>query len=213
MDHRRRRNEINRRTERDLGGEAMIGDVRAVEKGEIVGAGLDALEGVIGIVRVELEPAVLGKERCADRAAKVEIEPAGPRPTAGRSARPGRGTPPQRMTPDDLMRSTIAPAWAAGHEASATAIATPSAGVVLRDARFAGSSGRGLCVRPLAPNLVLRSDAKQRVSKDDSSSTARFQLYAGSVAGSELNPSGIAFGIPWRTSSGVIPIASQPLPP
>ena len=39
------------------------------------------------------------------------------------------------------------------------------------------------------------------------------QLYAGSVAGRELNPSGITFGILWRTSSGVIPIAAHPLPP
>ena len=39
------------------------------------------------------------------------------------------------------------------------------------------------------------------------------QLYAGRVAGRELNPSGITFWIPWRTSSGVTPIAAQPLPP
>jgi len=39
------------------------------------------------------------------------------------------------------------------------------------------------------------------------------QLYAGSVAGKGLNPSGITFGMPWRTSSGVIPMAAHPLPP
>jgi hypothetical protein len=42
---------------------------------------------------------------------------------------------------------------------------------------------------------------------------SRAQLYAGSVAGRGLNPSGMTFWIFWRTSSGVIPIAEHPLPP
>jgi hypothetical protein len=77
VDHRGRRNEINGRPERDFAGEAMIGDVRAVEKGKIVGAVLDALEALFGIVKVELEPALTADERRADRAADIEIKAGG----------------------------------------------------------------------------------------------------------------------------------------
>ena len=56
-------------------------------------------------------------------------------------------------------------------------------GVVLRDARFAGSSGRGIRARSLTSNLVLRSDAKHRVSKDDSSRRQLSCTPAGSRAG------------------------------
>ena len=56
----------------------MIGDVRAVEEEQIVGALSDTREGLVGIIRVELDLAFGPKQRRADRAAKVEIE-AGPR--------------------------------------------------------------------------------------------------------------------------------------
>ena len=55
----------------------MIGDVRTVEEGKIVGAGLDPLEGVIGIVRVELDLAISPEQRRADRAAQIEIKAGG----------------------------------------------------------------------------------------------------------------------------------------
>ena len=55
----------------------MIGDVRTVEEGKIVGAVLDPLEGVIGIVRVELDPAISPEQRRADRAAEIEIKAGG----------------------------------------------------------------------------------------------------------------------------------------
>jgi hypothetical protein len=55
----------------------MIGDVRTVEEGKIVGAGLDPLEGVIGIVRVELDLAISAEQRRADRAAQIEIKAGG----------------------------------------------------------------------------------------------------------------------------------------
>ena len=48
-----------------------------VEKGKIVGAVLDALERLVGIVRPELDPALRAKQRRADRATKVEIEAGG----------------------------------------------------------------------------------------------------------------------------------------
>src|ERR1700733_16318612 len=72
------------------------------------------------------------------------------------------------MMPEDLMRSTIGPARAGEQMARAIATAKLNTGAVLRDARFAGSSGRGSCLRlcPMTPNLILRSDAKHRVSKD-----------------------------------------------
>jgi hypothetical protein len=85
MDHRRRRGEINGGTERDPAREPMVGDVGAVEEEEIVAAVLDALERVIGIVRVELDPAVAANERRADRAADVEIK-LGSLPPVGRLA-------------------------------------------------------------------------------------------------------------------------------
>lgn len=55
----------------------MIGDVRTVEEGKIVGAVLDPLEGVIGIVRVELDLAISPEQRRADRAAQIEIKAGG----------------------------------------------------------------------------------------------------------------------------------------
>src|SRR6202142_3960581 len=72
------------------------------------------------------------------------------------------------MTPEDLMRSTIGPARAGEQMARAIATAKLNTGAVLRDPPFAGSSGRGSCLRlcPMTPNLILRSDAKHRVSKD-----------------------------------------------
>src|SRR5277367_3490201 len=120
------------------------------------------------------------------------------------------------MTPEDLMRSMIGPACAGEQRETAIATLTLQAGAVLRDARVAGSSGRGLCLRRLTPSLILRSDAKHRVSKDARGHAvckSSAQLYAGSVAGRGLNPSGMTFEMPCRTSSGVIPIAAHPFPP
>jgi hypothetical protein len=169
VDHRGGRDKINRRTERRFAGEAMIGDVRAVEEGEIVGAVHDALEGVIGIVKVELDPAVSADERRADRAADVEIEA-------------GRLPPVGRLADEARTRDTAAADDAGGLDA-------------IDDRASLGEGARSE-----------REDERERCA------TAS-QLYAGSVAGSELNPSGITFGIPWRTSSGVTPIAAQPMPP
>ena len=55
----------------------MIGDVRSVEEEEIVGAVSDAREGLVGIIRMELDLALGPKQRRADRAAKIEIEAGG----------------------------------------------------------------------------------------------------------------------------------------
>jgi hypothetical protein len=55
--------------------------------------------------------------------------------------------------------------------------------------------------------------AKGERERNRSAERWRAQLYAGSVAGRGLNPSGMTFWIFWRTSSGVIPIAAHPLPP
>ena len=55
----------------------MVGDVRSVEEEQIVGAVSDAREGLVGIIRMELDPAFGPKQRRADRAAKVEIEAGG----------------------------------------------------------------------------------------------------------------------------------------
>ena len=55
----------------------MIGDVRTVEEGKIVGAVLDPLEGVIEVVRVELDLAISPEQRRADRAAQIEIKAGG----------------------------------------------------------------------------------------------------------------------------------------
>src|ERR1700685_741719 len=63
----------------------MIGDVRTVEEGKIVGAGLDPLEGVIGIVRVELDLAISPEQRRADRAAQIEIKAGAPPPVRHRA--------------------------------------------------------------------------------------------------------------------------------
>src|SRR5258708_5360750 len=109
------------------------------------------------------------------------------------------------MTPEDLTRSTIGPAWAWGQKAKAIATLTLQAGAVLRDARVAGSSRRGVCPRPLTPSLILtarRSHASRRMLQGAVGKRSA-QLYAGSVAGRGLNPSGITFGMPCRTSSGV----------
>ena len=63
----------------------MIGDVRAVEKRKIVRAVVDAPERLVGIVRMELDPAVSAEQRSADSSADVEIE-AGSLPPVGRLA-------------------------------------------------------------------------------------------------------------------------------
>src|ERR1700722_16281085 len=100
------------------------------------------------------------------------------------------------MTPEDLMRSTIGPAWVDEHRASAIAMLRLHARAVPRAARVAGSSERGVRLLRIIPDLVLRSDAKHRVSKESVCAVgncSRAQLYAGSVAGRELNPSGITF--------------------
>ena len=77
MNHRGSGNEIDRWPQRHRAGEAMIGDVRSVEEEQIVGAVHDACERLVGIIRVELDPALGPKERRADRAAKIEIEAGG----------------------------------------------------------------------------------------------------------------------------------------
>src|SRR6202167_5784658 len=71
MDHRRSRDEIDRWRERHRAGQAMIGDVRSVEEKQIVSAVSYAREGLVGIIRMELDPAFGPKERRADRAAKI----------------------------------------------------------------------------------------------------------------------------------------------
>ena len=111
VDHSRGGDEIDRGPERRRAGESMIGDIGAIEEEKIVRAVGDARERAVGIVRVEFDLAFGPKQRRADRAAKIEIE-AGGRVVGDALTSPGRGTPPQRITPEDLMRSTIGPAWA-----------------------------------------------------------------------------------------------------
>jgi hypothetical protein len=82
MDHRRSGNEVNRWPKPHCAGEAMIGDVRSVQEEQIVGAVSDAREGLVGIIRMELDPAFGPKQGRADRAAKIEIE-AGRRAVGG----------------------------------------------------------------------------------------------------------------------------------
>jgi hypothetical protein len=55
----------------------MVGDVRSVEEEQIVGAVSDTRKGLVGIIRMELDPAFRPKQRRADRAAKVEIKAGG----------------------------------------------------------------------------------------------------------------------------------------
>src|ERR1700722_2985438 len=81
MDHRGGRDEIDRWPERHCAGEAMIGDVRSAQEEQIVGAVSDAREGLVGIIGMELDPALGPKERRADRAAEAEKKAGGP--TAG----------------------------------------------------------------------------------------------------------------------------------
>ena len=199
-DHHRRRDEIDRRAERHLAGEAVIDDFRAVEKGKIVGAVLDALERLVGIVRLELDLALGAEQRRADRAAKVEVE-------AG-------GFPPVRRLADEAR-------------ARDAAAADDAAGLDALDER-AGMGGRRQGERDVAMQRKRLMGARSRLAAaapprassrpgfapmGGGRGAAAAQLYAGSVDGSELNPSGITFGMPCRTSSGVTPIASQPLPP
>ena len=77
VDHCGGRDEVDRGPERRGAREPMVGDVRSVEEEEIVGALSDAREGLVGIIRVELDPAFGPKQRRADRAAKIEIEAGG----------------------------------------------------------------------------------------------------------------------------------------
>jgi hypothetical protein len=60
----------------------LIGDVRAVKKGKIVGAGLDALERLVGVITVKFDPSVVAEEGRADCAAEVEIEAPGLTPVS-----------------------------------------------------------------------------------------------------------------------------------
>ena len=77
MDHRGSRDEIDGGPERRRAGEAMIGDLGAIEEEEIVGAVGDARERAVGIIKVELDFALGPEQRRADRAAKIEIEAGG----------------------------------------------------------------------------------------------------------------------------------------
>ena len=77
MDHRRGRDEIDRGPERHGASEAMIGDIRAVEEEQIVGAVSDAREGPVGIIRSELDLTFGPEQHRADCTAKVEIEAGG----------------------------------------------------------------------------------------------------------------------------------------
>src|SRR5271157_1986405 len=104
MDHRRRRDEIDRGTERHLAGEVMIDDFRAVEKEEIVGAVLNSLERLVRIVRVELDPPFGAKQRRADRTTEVEVEA-------------GRNSPVRRLSNEPGTRDAAAADDAAGLDA------------------------------------------------------------------------------------------------
>ena len=77
MDHGRSGDEIDRGPKRRRAGEAMIGDLGAIEEEKIVGAVGDARERCVGIIKVELDFALPSKQRRADRAAKIEIEAGG----------------------------------------------------------------------------------------------------------------------------------------
>ena len=153
----------------------MIGDVRAVEEEQIVGAVSDARERLVGIIRVELDLAFGPKQRRADRAAKVEIE-------AGRRAV-------RRLADQPRTRHAAAADDAGGLDA-----------IDDRTGVGEGTKSKREHERDCGGQ---RSHGRQRAA----------QLYAGSVAGRELNPSGMMFWIPCRTSSGVTPIAAHPLPP
>src|SRR5208283_4746202 len=91
FDHRRGRDEHDRRAQNGPAREALIENLRAVQEGEIVLAFADTVEGRVEIVRVERDASVRLEQRRADGAAEVEIEPQSLAPV-GRladEARPG----------------------------------------------------------------------------------------------------------------------------
>ena len=190
----------------------MIGDVRAVEKRKFVGAVLDPLERVIGIVSVELDLAISPEQRRADRAAQIEIK-------AG-------GLPPVRRLADETRTRDAAAVDDAGRFDAIDdlpRVGERASGEREGDTqapRWSRPSRRPLLglLRTRDSYAIAHPKPRSEERREASRLEGRFQqaptqLYAGRVAGSELNPSGITFGIPCRTSSGVTPIAAQPLPP
>ena len=122
-DYQRGRLVENGRSGHEEAGERLVDDLGAAEKEDVVAPLPDSVEGPVGIVdadRVSAEAPVAATPIARQRSTS---KPVGA-PSGHGMSNPGLATPPQRMTPPALTRSSTGPARAIAAKPTMTAAAS-----------------------------------------------------------------------------------------